>query len=101
MEKRAKLILIASIVGIAIMFTLVSFVFAQNSEKEEIELTEQTKEENSPQDVFMQYLQDKINDLPKKEKQEFERLSEMNPEKAFLEVINKLQSMKKITEGLL
>ena len=58
----------------------------------EIELNEQIKEETSPRDVFMQYLQEKINELPDKEKQKFEKSREMNPIEIILKAAEKFQS---------
>ena len=102
MEKRA--IIILSIIGVSILLLLAGFVFAQNSENQEeqsnqiepiskeIELNEQIKEETSPRDVFMQYLQEKINELPDKEKQKFEKSREMNPIEIILKAAEKFQS---------
>ncbi|MEK6846665.1 MAG: hypothetical protein AABY16_00700 [Nanoarchaeota archaeon] len=91
MEKRAKLIFIASIIGIIILFLLTGFVFAQNNEKEDISETEEIEEEIvSPEKAFIQYLEEKINELPDEEKAEFEKLRKMDPTEVFLKAIEKL-----------
>ncbi len=96
MEKRAKSILIASIIIISISLLLAGFVIAQNSEKEEEtesnEIIPISEEKLSPEKVFIQYLQEKINELPDEEKKEFEKFSKMETAEVILKAAGRFQS---------
>ena len=55
------------------------------------EITNNTNND-SPQQVFMQYLENKKENLPAKEKEEISFLSEMEPSERMSYIIKKLQS---------
>lgn len=76
MQKRTILAII--ILTIMLLLFLGSFAIAQKN-NEEVE-----KENNSQKELFIQYLQEKLNELPEKEKEQFEEAQKMDPADLFL-----------------
>ncbi len=83
MRKIAILVSIILLTMILLFFG--SFVIAQNN-------NEIAEKENSQKEFFIQYLQEKINELPEEEKAQFEEYQKIEPSELFLNNIENLQS---------